>query len=216
MSAETGVDNLEAALLERAQRLADEALSLGRQNRDRIIREENERLQLREEREVLLAKSLAERNYRRRVQASELKVQEQLDRLRWSLTQSAVASMLDSLRELAADDNAYLPILKRLLREAVTAMEQPEVVAEFNERDRGRVHGNWDALCREVVPGKRVLLSERCHRAIGGVRVHSLDDSVQVDNTFDGRFERFEPRLYETLIERLFGKAMEMEDLVHG
>ncbi len=216
MGSEADVDDLETALLERAQRLADEALSLGRQNQDRIIREENERLQLREEREVLLAKASAERNYRRRVQASELKVHEQLDQLRWSLTQSALERMRDSLRELVNDEKAYLPILKRLLKEAVTALEQPEVVAEFNERDRERVRGDWEVLCQEVIPGKRVLLSDQCHRDVGGVRVHGLDDSIQIDNTFEGRFERWERKLHETLIERLFGKAVEMDELVHG
>ncbi len=216
MDAETGTNDLETALLNRAQRLADEALSLGKQNRDRIIREENERLQLREEREVLMAKAAAERNFRRRVQASDLKVQEQLDQLRWSLTQSAMERVRDSLRKLTADEGAYLPVLKRLLIEAVAALDQPEVVAEFNEVDRERVSDSWDALCGELAPDKRVLLSNECHRGIGGVRVHSKDDSVQVDNSFEGRSERYQRELHEILIERLFGKAMEMEELVHG
>ena len=82
MNADTGVETLETALLERAQHLADEALASARQSRDRIIREENERLRLREEREVLMAKAIAERDFRRNVQANELNVEEELDRLR--------------------------------------------------------------------------------------------------------------------------------------
>lgn len=216
MTAEVDIESLERALLQRAERLADEALTLGRQNRDRIIREENERLQLREEREVLLAKSAAERTYRQRVQASELKVQAQLDQLRWSLTQSALDRVLASLRTLADDDKAYLPVLQQLFAEAVARFDLPEVLAEFNERDRSRVAGDWEVSWASMVAGKRVLLSERCNRALGGVRIHSLDESLQVDNTFEGRMERFERPLQEVLIERLFGKAVDMEELVHG
>lgn len=216
MSSEGQTKTLEAALLERAQRLADEAVALGRQNYDRILGEENERLRLREEREVLIAKSMAEHDFRRRVQASELQVEAQLDRVRWSLVQEALVRVREALARLTEDEGAYAPVLKSLLREAVLALEQPEVVAQLNAVDRSRFEPQWERLCQEAVPGKRVLLDPDCGKFMGGVRVRSMDDSVRVDNTFEGRIDRYERRLHEIVIERLFGKAMEMEDLVHG
>lgn len=216
MNADVDVQNLEAALLERAQHLADEALELGRQSRDRILREENERLQLREEREVLVAKSLAERSYRQREQASELKVQEQLDRVRWSLVQEALERVRTGLRNLADNREQYEPVLRQMIREAITAIGQYELVVELNQRDRQWLEPSWDAFCAALKTDKRLLLSEHCHDRMGGARIHSLDDSIQVDNTFEGRIERFQDHLHEVIIERMFGKAMEMDELIHG
>lgn len=216
MNADVDVQNLESALLERAQHLADEALELGRQSRDRILREENERLELREEREVLVAKAMAERSYRQRVQANELKVQEQLDRVRWSLVQEALEQVRAQLRQLVDKRQAYEPVLQQMIREAVAAIGQYELVVELNQRDRDWLAETWDAFCGNLATDKRMLLSESCHNGVGGARILSLDRSMQVDNTFEGRIERLQDHLYEVIIERMFGKAMEMDELIHG
>jgi len=72
------ITELEAAILQRANRLAAEFRQRAERSRDNILREASDRLRLREEREVLLAKALAERAYRRQVQASELKLRAQM------------------------------------------------------------------------------------------------------------------------------------------
>ena len=55
MTRESTVESLEKALYERARRLGEEYLARGRQTRERMIEEENERMRLREERETLAA-----------------------------------------------------------------------------------------------------------------------------------------------------------------
>ena len=79
------VTELESAILQRANRLAAEFKQRAERSRDNILREASDRLRLREEREILAAKTQAERSYRQRVQAAEIKHQEELDRLRWDL-----------------------------------------------------------------------------------------------------------------------------------
>ena len=94
MSPDDQVAALEKAILERARSLAGEHLQQASRARERIMEDSAERMRLLEEKEILVAKAKAEREYRRRVQASEIRMQSELDRLRWGLVQS----VLDNVR----------------------------------------------------------------------------------------------------------------------
>jgi len=83
MSSELKVEDLEKALMQRANDLAEEYLQRAKRSHNHFIEDENERLQLREEKEIMSAKMLADCTYRSRVQSSELEVQKKLDQLRW-------------------------------------------------------------------------------------------------------------------------------------
>ena len=87
MQPDQQVENLEKALLERATHLARNYIQRAEQQRDEIEREANERLRIREEREVLAARAEADRLYQQRVQASELRLQAKLDETRWDMIQ---------------------------------------------------------------------------------------------------------------------------------
>ena len=82
------VQELERAILARAERLASEFRDRAQRSRDSILREAAERLRLREQREEAIAKALGERTFRQQVQASELKIQSQVDRMRWNLVRT--------------------------------------------------------------------------------------------------------------------------------
>ena len=75
MSTDTEVEELQASLIKRAESLAQEYSERARHSCDNLIEQENERMQLREQREIMAAKIQADRNYRSMVQSSELKVQ---------------------------------------------------------------------------------------------------------------------------------------------
>ncbi|ADE13962.1 H+transporting two-sector ATPase E subunit [Nitrosococcus halophilus Nc 4] len=215
MSTEANVEALEAALLTRAERLAEEYLSRARQSRERIIEETDERLRLREEREILAAKAMAERVYRRRVQASELKLQGKLDRLRWELVQAVVQDLRHQLRAFAAERPRYLPVLQRLLGAGANAIEQEELVAELNQQDLECLEGTWEAFAAEAVPGKHIRLSPEPLSCSGGVQVVSKDRRIRVDNTFEGRLDRLAEELHQAIIERLFAQAVPVERVFH-
>src|SRR5574340_789278 len=72
------ISGLEAALAERANKQAEEHLAGGRQARERILAETQERLRIEKEREVLTAKARAERAYQQQVQAAELDLRDEL------------------------------------------------------------------------------------------------------------------------------------------
>lgn len=203
--------DLESALRERARRLADEHLAHAREIHEQIIQEENERLRLREEREVLAAKELAERLYRRRVQAEELKLREQLERRRWELIQAVMKRLDERLHALADDEDEYFPVLQHLLREAAAVIPEGDVITQLNAQDLERLKSRWKDVAAEALPGRTVELQSEPHHGAGGVRVHDRDNHVRLDNTFEARVERLSDTLYQVISARLFGEEAAAE-----
>lgn len=215
MNDQTVTDDLEAALLERARKLADEHLAHAHGIRDQIIEEENQRLRLREEREVLAAKEAAERLYRQRVQASELHLREQWERQRWELIQSAMTQLAERLHAMAGDEDEYLPVLQALLRDAAARIPGRELIAQVNAPDLERLQPRWEAFSREAIEDKTVSLNGEALQCGGGVRVSDKDNRVRVDNTFEGRLERLGEVLHQVISEQLFGTTDSPGD-THG
>ncbi len=204
MSPDNQVAALEKAILERARSLAEEHLKQAGRARERIMDDSAERLRLLEEKEILVAKARAEREYRRKVQASEIRMQADLDRLRWGLVRSVLDNIHHRLAEISADQTRYLPMFKRLLAEAAASIERQELVALVSDADHRRLAEGWDAIAREAVPDKQVALSDEVCPCTGGVLVRSQDDRISVDNTFEGRLSRLESELHRVILERLF------------
>ncbi len=215
MTQETTVETLEQALFERARRLGDEYLARARQTRERMIEEENERLRLREERETLAAEAEAERIYRRRVQAIELQLQGDLDRHRWDAMESVKAEMRERFTALAASDE-YLEVLRGWLADGVTVLAEGDLVARFNATDRQRLADQWEDFAARAAPGANLVLDEETGSFLGGVLVRTSDDTVRMDNTFEGRLERFDEQINQAIAENLFPGGMAAEGKVHG
>ncbi len=198
------VEELERAILERAHRLADEYRQRAVRTRDTILSEANEKLKLREEREVLVAKALAERNYRQQVQSNELQLRSDMDQTRWNLVQGVLQRMEARLEELVADEAAYLPLLREYLRQGSEQIEEDELVAEINRRDYERFSADWGEIATLVAPPHKTLrLSAEPIETIGGVRIRTPDNRIRIDNTFEGRRERLAERLHQVISERL-------------
>lgn len=210
------VASLEQAIFERAKILADEHLRQAQRARERILTDSADRLRLLEEKEMLLAKNRAEREYRRLVQSSEIRMQADMDRLRWGLVQSVMQGVTSRLKTLQADDESGLALLKSLLVEAAQAIERDELVARLSDFDQLRIGDRWAKEFRGAVAGKTIDLSSEACPCSGGVLVESLDGRISVDNTFEGRMARLEADLERVILERLFATAGQMGTLFHG
>lgn len=202
------VDQLESAILARAHSLAQEYRKRAERSRDNILREAGERLHLREEREVLLAKALAERAYRRKVQASELKLHKQMDLLRWNLVQGVMERLAERMQQLVQDEQTYLPLLQAYLAEGTEAIEREELVAEVSATDLKRLQPHWEEFVRSAT-NKSVQLSQDPIDSLGGVLIRSIDNRIRLDNTFEGRLERLHDRLHQQIVERLLPSGSE-------
>ncbi|OQX48319.1 MAG: hypothetical protein B0D87_06275 [Candidatus Sedimenticola endophacoides] len=197
------VSELETAILERAQRLANEYRERAKRSRDNILREAHEKLRIKEEREVLLAKARAERAYRRKVQANELKFQKEMDHLRWNLLEEVLLQLADRMQALSDDQERYLAVLSTLLAEAASALPEQPLVAELNTRDLQRLKPLWEQFCANATDGREIRLSHTPIETLGGVLLRSEDNRLRMNNTFEGRQERLSPQLNQIILQRL-------------
>ncbi|MCP4041547.1 MAG: V-type ATP synthase subunit E [Gammaproteobacteria bacterium] len=216
MQAVDQVAALEEAIFERARTLADEHLSQAKRARQRIHQDSMERLHLLEEKEILTAKTKAEREFRRLVQASEIRMQAELDRQRWGLMETVLENARGELADIHTDDNRYLPLFTQLLSQAAAAIERDELQALVSDSDRRRYTANWEEITRSAAPDKSITLSAENCTGTGGVLVVSTDGLISVDNTFEGRLERLDTELHRVILERLFPSATHMGALFNG
>jgi V/A-type H+/Na+-transporting ATPase subunit E len=197
------VEALEKAILERAQMMADECAHRADAGRKNILREASERLHLKEEKETLLAKSLADRAYLRKVQADELKLRSKMDQMRWNLVQVVIGRLQERMKTLTQDDARYFELIKALLKQAAGQIEQETLEVSVNQEDLLRLKPQWDELTKALAPGKRFQLLEKNIDTVGGCLISTPDKRVQIDHTFEGRLARLERKIHQALVERL-------------
>jgi len=210
------VQELEQAILARAERLAAEYRERAQRKRDGILRDTAERMRLREQREEAIAKSLGERSFRRQVQASELKMQSHLDRVRWNLVTDVEHHLRNRMEGFMADETNYLASLSAYLTHAATQIESDELVAELNAVDHRRVSERWAELTAVAAPGKILRLAPDAIDTLGGVRVTSGDGRIRVDHTFEGRLERLRDCIRQVILERLLPGGLDTGPLFGG
>ncbi|HEU0186468.1 MAG TPA: V-type ATP synthase subunit E family protein [Gallionellaceae bacterium] len=200
----TPADDLETALLARAQMQAQEYLDSAAVRRQEIITEGIERLHLREEREVLAARAAADKLQRQQVQSAEIHLTSEYDRLRWTLVQSVLAQLDEALLTLANDEARYLPVLAGFIRTAARSIEGDTLVVELNARDLARLGNRWESYSKDLAPGKTLQLAQQPIHCSGGAMLHDPDNRIRVNQTFEGRKQRMNETLTQAVLEKLF------------
>ncbi len=204
------IQELESAILMRAERLASEYRERAERSRERILREAADQLRLREDREVLVAKAMAERDYRRKVQANELKLRAHMDHLRWNLVRGVEQRLEERMQDFARQESGYFEALQGYLAHAARLIEREHLVAQLNAHDHQRLQPRWDAFASVAAAGKRIDLAHEPITTLGGVRITTPDGRIRLDNTFEGRRERLRPQLHQIIVERLIPASADM------
>lgn len=197
------VEELEQAILKRAEEMAQEQLQLGESGRRNILRESSDRLQLREEKETLQAKAMAERAYLRKVQADELKLRSKLDQMRWNLVQTVMQRLAEMLQALRGDEPRYHELLRDLLRQAADEIATEQLVVAFNAEDRWQLQPAWESFTAGVRPETCFILADEPIESIGGLIVSTPDGRIRIDHSFEGRMDRLQGPIRQALVERL-------------
>lgn len=203
MSDNDQVASLEFALMARAQKLVDEYLADGHHAREQILADARQRLHIEEEREVLSSKAHGERVFQQRIQAAELNLRSELDRMRWAMVNAVLGALPERLAELTKDESRYLPLLLDWLREGAQAIERDQLVVQVNARDLARLRPDWQRNARKAAPDKQMELSGQAIETIGGVLISSKDGNIRFDNTFEGRTERLSEALQRAVADSL-------------
>ena len=201
------IEKLAAAIQQRAHNLADSQLAQAQQQRAHILEAARKRLHQWEQKEIQTAQAAGERLYRQQLQASEIKMQTELDQLRWQLVQEVMAELRQQLTQLTQQSERYLTLLKQYFLKAVELVDEAELVAEVNQQDYQRLKAQWDALVKENLAQKRCSLSILAYGCSGGILVHDRANRIRIDNTFEGLMSRLEAELYQTITTQLFASA---------
>lgn len=215
MKQEVVINNLKQALLERANKLAAEYLARAKRAHQHVLEDAQEKLHLREQRETLAAQASAERFYRRKIQANELQFRSRLDELRWQLIQSVLRDLPDQLSAFADQDD-YLPLLQKFLKRAALSIESEQLVAEVNARDLANLQPRWQEFLKQTDVNKQIRLDATPRQCVGGILLRTEDNRIRIDNTFEGRLERFSEALQQVITERLFAAETGRGELLHG
>lgn len=209
------VESLKAAMVERARTLAAEHIAQGKMSRQKILKDAREKIRLMEQKELLLAKSLSEREYLRKIQASEIQMQAELDRNRWGLVQTVMNKVECHLQQLQENRSEYHKIFLSQFKQAATLIDDENLVAHLNQCDHLHYAEQWTTLCAEVTP-KTVTLSDTPLHCSGGIKLLSSSGDIMVDNTFEGLISRQTQALHKVIFERLFATVDGTGALLHG
>ncbi|TVP91654.1 MAG: ATPase [Thioalkalivibrio sp.] len=199
---------LEQAILSRAEQLARQFAEQAEKTKDSVLREAAERLRQREAREEAIARALGDRHYRQRVQAAELKLQSNLDQVRWNLVRAVEARLEERMRAMVEDGTAYREHLLELFREGARAMGPTSLVARANADDREYLVSVLEPL-RAELPEHEIKIDDRPIGTVAGLLLLSSDGRTRVDNTFEGRLARLRLRLQQVILERMFPASLE-------
>ncbi len=209
------VSTLKKAMLDRARKLADEHIAQGNISRQNIMQDAREKVQLMEQKELLTAKALAERQYLRTVQASEIHMQAEMDRNRWGMVLVVMEKLNSYLAELPQDSEQYREVFLRLLKQAAELIGQHSMTAFINKLDYKNFSDDWDNMIKEATSFS-IKLSDETIDCRGGVKLLSEDGRIMVDNTFEGLVSRQEKELQKVIFERLFASVSGKGALSHG
>jgi V/A-type H+-transporting ATPase subunit E len=210
------VEALEQAILARAEQLASQYRERASRSRDVILRDAAERLRLREQREEGIAKSLGERAYRQQVQAQELKLQTQLDRVRWNLVRDVETRLGEQMEAYLADDDAWLETLTGFIVTAAERIERPRLRVRASSHDQRILRAGWQSVTAAMPPGKTVELDEEPIETLGGVIIISDDARIRVDNSFEGRLARLREQVQRVILERLLPSSFDTGNIFGG
>jgi V/A-type H+/Na+-transporting ATPase subunit E len=205
------VGQLEQALLRQAQALAQEQDEAAEAACARIEAETAARLKLREEREILLAKAEAERFFRQQVQAEEVRLAGEVDRLRWTLAQTVLSRARARLVELTGQGEEYAEAVQAFLAQAAALLPDTPLVAELSPADRERLRDRLSTLAARAAPGREISWRAMEAENAGGLRVLTADGNVRVDHSFEGRIARLQTELARAVMERLFAEEPDGE-----
>lgn len=205
---------LQDAIIKRAHELTEEHINQGQMTRNRIMEDARAKVKLMEQKELLAAKDNAERSYQRRVQASEIKLQAELDRNRWGLVQSVMHNVNKQVAEITRDSDAYDPVFMHLLEKGVEAMGQSKLIAMVNHNDGQKYAPHWAKMTSHI--DVSIELSGQYCDCSGGVKLLSVGADMMVDNTFEGIIARRQDELMQIIFERLFARVPSMGVTTHG
>lgn len=199
----TSIEQLENAIRQQAQSLANNYLQTAQQQVNKILSDANQRHHLQETRQTQKAQALADQYFQRRLQSSEIQLQAALDQMRWNLIQAILQQLNKHLQQITHQPQTYLPLLQQFLVSAVGYFKETKLIVEVTANDHNQLTSQWSQFC-QVIPNTQCQLRISEHTITGGLIVHDQDNRLRINNSFEGLIDRLEEQLYQVMTTQLF------------
>lgn len=211
-------EKLEALIETQAMGLAEQHLQAGHAAVEQIRQQTEARLAQRREGEELRFQQEAAQLCRQLLQGAKLRVDADLDRLRWALVQEVLSGVRARLAHVPSEPARYAefahgvePVryraaLVRLIAEAAQAIPDARLVVEMSARDAEWLRADWQQLAHEAAPGRELVLRVLDAPCLGGVRVCDEANQRRIDHTFEARLARMEGELLSAIMQTLFAE----------
>lgn len=198
---------LEGLLQAQAMGLAEQHRESAQNAAGQIRQETEAKLQRLRDGEEQRFQHEAELRCRQLLQGSKLRLDAEIDRMRWALAQDVLSEARTRMEKLVENPDRYHRVLQGYLAEAGRSLPAGDLVAELNPRDLEGMRPVWEKLAGQAAPGRKVALAPLAGQASGGMLVRSEDGRLRVDNTFEGRLARMQDEVMEVIMEHLFKQA---------
>ena len=193
---ETG--KIRAAILEKAQREADEITASARAKAKDLMANAKEQKKNRFEEEKKRIISEAQREASRILAKSSLKARQEILKEKDAIINEIIRRAKEDLSGKTTDEKVFA----HLIRETVAAFETKDklklLVSQKDIDVVRKVVGEDDSLKKQIAE-----VSE--FDCLGGVMAESMDGMVSIDNTFDIRLKMLVPKILPELGRELFG-----------
>ena len=191
-------DKIRAAILDKAQKEAEEITVSARLKAEELITNANEQKKKRFEEEKKRIISEAKREASRVLAQSSLKARQEILKERDAVINKIITKVKEDLSKEATDEGVFL----HLINEALEAFETKDKL-------RLLVSQKDISIVRKVVEGDDTLKEQIAEVSefdcMGGVMAESMDGMISIDNTFDMRVEMLTPKILPRLGRELFG-----------
>jgi len=193
---ETG--KIRTAILEKAQREAEEITAKAKSKAKGLIADAKEQKEKRFEEEKKRIISEARREASRIRAKSSLKARQEILKEKDAVIKEVMQKAKEDLSGKTTDKKVFA----HLIRETVNAFESEDKLKLLvSQKDI--------AVVRKVVDEddglKKQIAEVNEFECLGGVMAESMDGMVSIDNTFDVRIEMFMPKILPELGRELFG-----------
>ncbi|WP_267887560.1 V-type ATP synthase subunit E family protein, partial [endosymbiont of Ridgeia piscesae] len=82
-------------------------------------------------------------------------------------------------------------------------IEHDELIVEVNEEDHRLLQPIWETFSHNATPDKQLHLTSEPIRIQGGLRLHTPNNRIRLDQSFEGRLERLQRKIYQVIEENL-------------
>jgi len=201
-----GVDKIVSSIISEAKENANKIISEAEKKARSIIEDGEKRAAIEKEKILERARKQARMQYRQLISEAKMKARWAEMEAREEIITEAFKKAEEELQKITSSkDEKYIQSLENIIKEAAAEIGKGELIVHVKEDDKGKIR-DLDSIAEDVksATGKDISLElGEPIQTIGGAIVKTKDGRIEVNNTIEARFSRFEKFLRSEVVKIL-------------